>query len=493
MNDVFPKDFLWGGATAANQYEGGWNEGGRGLAKTDVTTGATAQTPRYITYQMPDGTIGKISQRGEKKPETAKFSVVDGYYYPNHVGTDFYHRYKEDIALFAQMGFKIFRMSIAWPRIFPKGIESKPNQEGLDFYHKVFDELKKYNIQPLVTISHYDDPLYIEEELGGWENPEIVNLYEKLCKVLFEEYKEDVAYWLTFNEINAAIMDRFFIKDVSDDLVKAGYIKLHNQLVASAKVVKYAHDHYPQFKMGCMIAGLVTYPLTCDPKDILATQQKVQELFYYPADVQVRGAYPNFAKKVWEKYAINSSLFEKDAETLKQGKVDFFTYSYYSTSCETTHEDVELDGGGNLSMGAKNPYLQYTEWGWSQDPDGLRYSLNDIYDRYLIPIMIVENGLGCIDEIDENNVVHDTYRIEYMKCHIESMAEAIADGVNLIGYTPWGCIDLVSASTGEMRKRYGMIYVDMDDDGLGSLNRYKKDSFHWYKKVISSNGSDLSN
>lgn len=488
----FPENFFWGGATAANQYEGGWNEGGRGPAMTDVTTGATKETPRCVTYVMPDGTPGVCRQMsGKKKPKEARYAVLDGYYYPNHIGTDFYHRYKEDIALFAEMGFKMFRMSISWSRIYPKGIEEEPNPEGLAFYRDVFTELRRYNIEPLVTICHYDTPLYIEEDLGDWHNPDIIALYEKYCHTIFEEYKDLVTYWLTFNEINNAIMLGSFVPNMPKDLLGAGYVKLHNQMVASAKVVKYAHENYPQFKMGCMIAGMVSYPLTCDPKDILATQDKMRNYFYYPGDVMVRGYYPSYAKKTWDSYDLDAAFFEKDAQILREGHVDFYSYSYYMTSCHTTHTDAPKDGAGNLSIGYSNQYLKYSEWGWAVDPDGLRYSLNELWDRYQVPIMVVENGLGALDQLEEDGSVHDPYRIDYMRDHIEAMAEAIRDGVDVIAYTPWGCIDLVSASTGEMRKRYGMIYVDMDDEGKGSLDRYKKDSFYWYKKCIESNGEDL--
>lgn len=487
----FPENFLWGGATAANQYEGGYNEGGRGLSMSDVTTGATKNTSRKRTFISPDGTIGTISNFGGVLPPNAKYAVADGYYYPNHKATDFYHHYKEDIALFAQMGFKIFRMSISWSRIYPNAIEEQPNAQGLSFYHSVFDELHKYGIEPLVTISHYDDPLYIEETLGGWTNPEIIGLYEKYCHTLFEEYKDDVKYWLTFNEINSSIMISSFVPNIPKEYETERYKELHHRFVASAKVVKYAHDHYPQFKIGCMIAGIFNYPLTCDPKDVVATQQRMQDFFWYAGDVQVRGSYGKYAKRSWEKLGIDESFFLKDAQTLLDGKVDFFSYSYYSTSCHTTHTDAKRDGGGNLSLGYYNEYIKYSDWGWGMDPDGLRYSLNEIYNRYEIPIMIVENGLGAIDVLNEDNSVDDDYRIEYLKAHIKAMSEAISDGVELLAYTPWGCIDLVSASTGEMRKRYGFIYVDMDDEGHGTMNRYKKKSFYWYKNVIESNGENL--
>lgn len=486
----FPKDFYWGGATAANQYEGAYNEGGRGLAATDITTGATKNSPRLKTYIMPDGTPGAVNGMIQPIPEGARYAVLDGYYYPNHIASDFYHRYKEDIALFAEMGFKMFRLSIAWPRIYPHANDEMPNKEGLDFYHHVFDELHKYNIEPLVTISHYDDPLTIEEDLGGWQNKNTIELFEKYCHTIFEEYKDDVKYWLTFNEINSTTMISSFVPNYPKHLEAESYKILHNKFVASARVTKYAHENYPEFKIGCMICGLVTYPLTCDPKDVLATQQKMQKFFYYPGDVMVRGAYPNFARKIWRELDLDQTFFDEDKEILKEGKVDFFTYSYYSTSCHTTHAGAKRDGGGNLSLGYCNEYIPYSEWGWGMDPDGLRYSLNELYDRYQVPIMVVENGLGAIDKL-ENGEVHDPYRIDYMRAHVEAMAEAIDDGVDLIAYTPWGCVDLVSASSGEMRKRYGMIYVDIDDEGKGTLNRYRKDSFYWYKKCIASNGENL--
>ena len=491
MSNVFPDGFYWGGATAANQCEGAWNVDGRGPARTDVTTVGTADSPRYITVRMPDGTTTKFSQF-TPVPKEARGVVLDGEYYPNHESIDFYHHYKEDIALFAEMGFKMFRMSISWSRIFPKGIEEEPNQAGLDFYRSVFEELKKYDIEPLVTISHYDTPLYIEEELGGWSNREVIALYDRFTEVLFREYKGLVKYWLTFNEINCALMTLKFIPNMPHAMVQDRYQSLHNQFVASARAVKRAHEVDPDCKVGCMVAGGPSaYPLTCDPKDIIAAQIENQNSFWYSADVQVRGAYPAFAKRMWEHDGVTVEFGEGDEEILRSGTVDFITYSYYMTSCVTTHEDVEMSGKGNLVMGAKNPYLTYSDWGWSIDPDGLRYTLNEIYGRYQIPVMVVENGLGAIDTVEEDGSIHDPYRIDYMREHVRAMGEAIADGVDLIAYTPWGCIDLVSASTGEMHKRYGMIYVDRHDDGTGSFERRRKDSFFWYKKCIESNGEDL--
>ena len=488
----FPKNFLWGGATAANQYEGGWNEGGRGPAMTDFTTGATAETHRLVTYVMPDGTTGSYDgMRGESLPEGAKHAVVDGYLYPNHVGTDFYHHWKEDIALFGELGLKLFRMSISWSRIFPNGDDAEPNREGLEFYRSVFEELHAHGIEPLVTISHYDDPAHLEDGLGGWDTPLAIELYERYARTIMDEYDGLVKYWLTFNELNSTIMMSMFAPQLPKESFAPGFIRLHHKLVASAKVVAYAHEKHPNYVMGCMIAGMVIYPLTCDPADVLAAQQSMQEYFWYTGDVQAKGAYPHYAQRIWNKYGLDAAYFEKDAEVLAAGKVDMFTYSYYATSCMTTHDDVEVAGTGNLSFGARNPYLELSDWGWGSDPAGLRYSLNEIDARYGVPIMVVENGLGALDTLEEDGSVHDPYRIDYLRQHVAAMDAALTDGVQLIGYTPWGIIDVVSASTGEMRKRYGVIYVDMDDEGRGTLNRYKKDSFAWYQRCIASNGEDL--
>lgn len=487
----FPKNFYWGGATAANQYEGGWNEGGRGPALTDYTTGGSAKCNRYLTYIDADGNGQKkrTSIVGTTLPEGAKLACLDDEYYPNHTGADFYHHYKEDIALFKEMGMNMFRLSISWSRIYPTGVEEEPNQEGLAFYRDVFNELKKNGIEPLVTISHYDDPAYIATEIG-WDNPLTIDLYYKFAKTVMDEYSDVVKYWLTFNEINSMLMMAAFVPNMPKEAISLSYIQLHNKFVASAKVVKYAHETYPNFVMGCMIAGLVNYPYTCDPKDVILCQQKMQDYFWYCGDVQARGGYPASAKRVWAKYDLDPSFFNKDAELLKEGKVDIFTFSYYNTTCVTSHKDVAKDGVGNISMGAKNPYIQYSDWGWGLDPDGLRYILNEIEDRYSLPIMIVENGLGAYDKLEEDGKVHDPYRIEYFKYHIQAMDQAISDGVNLIAYTPWGIVDLVSASTGEMAKRYGVIYVDFDDEGKGTLKRYKKDSFDYYANVIKTNGEE---
>ena len=487
----FPENFLWGGATAANQCEGGYNEGSKGLANSDVQTAGSVNEPRYVTYIDKDGNPGKTTGFFANIPEGAHKAVLDGYYYPYHEAIDFYHRYKEDIALFAEMGFKVFRMGMAWTRIYPNGDEEKPNKEGLQFYHDVFAELKKYNIEPLVTIFHYDLPLHLEETYGGWNNRRLIEFYDKYTETIFNEYKDEVKYWLTINEINSLIMIPGLFPGYPKALIKKDYQQLHYQMVASARAVRRGHKINPDFMIGCMIAGApACYALTSDPLDQIARQEHDQEVFYYTADTMVFGEYPYFAKRIWKKYDLSLDITEEDKKDLKEGTVDMITCSCYGSSCITTHE-VKETAGGNLNMGPKNPYLKYTDWGWSIDPHTLRYALNEYYGRYHKPIMIVENGIGTNDILESDGTIHDPYRIDYTRASVNSMAEAIADGVNLIGYTSWGCIDLVSASTGEMKKRYGFIYVDKNNDGSGSLKRYRKDSFYWYKHCIETNGEEV--
>lgn len=466
----FPNGFLWGGATAANQYEGGWNEGGRGPALTDVTTGGTVNSPRMITWIDKYGSPHASPSHGFILPEGASYAVLEDYYYPNHKGTDFYHHYKEDIALFAEMGFKVFRMSISWSRLYPNGIEEKPNQEGIEFYRNVFEELKAHGIEPLVTIWHFDTPLYLEEQMGGWTNRELIDLYVRFAKTCFEEYKGLVKYWLTFNEINNTIMFLDMEGEVEEERYTEAYQILHNEFVASAKAVQIGHE--------------------IDPDNMLAFQRAWEKNIFYCGDVQCKGEYPIFAKRLWNEHDVHLDITEEDLKILKKGTVDYYTFSYYMSNAVTTHKTDEK-AGGNGVMGARNPYLEYSDWGWALDPKGLRYFLEVVHDRYHKPLMIVENGLGAYDTVEEDGSIHDPFRIDYYRAHIQEMDKAIEEGVNLIGYTTWGCIDLVSAGTGEMRKRYGFIYVDMDDEGKGTMKRTPKDSFYWYKKVIATNGEDL--
>jgi len=472
-------DFLWGGATAANQFEGAWDVDGKGPSTSDMCTNGSHKTPKRITRQIEEGTL-----------------------YPSHEAIDFYHHYKEDIALFAEMGFKTFRLSIAWTRIFPTGMEEKPNEAGLAFYDRVFDECLKYGIEPLVTISHYEMPFALTETFNGWAGRECIDLFVRYCEVLFERYKDKVKYWLTFNEINGGTMPMGnflslgILNEGTSELInqvdnqQLRYQALHHQLVASAKVVKIAHENYPQFQMGNMICFITMYPFSCNPDDILETQKNMQMTNWFCSDIQVRGTYPYYAKRFFEENNIIIKMEDDDVEVLKGGCVDFYTFSYYMSNCVAKNPTSE-QVSGNVMGGLKNPYLKASDWGWQIDPKGLRYTLNEIYARYEIPLMVVENGLGAYDKIEEDGSINDDYRIDYLKEHIEQMKEAVADGVDLMGYTPWGCIDLVSASTGEMAKRYGFIYVEKYDDGTGTLARRKKKSFDWYKKLIASNGENL--
>lgn len=485
----FPKNFLWGGATAANQCEGAWNIDGKGPTLSDFQTAGTVTEPRYATYRTLEGEVGK-AYMFQGIPEGAKYEVIEGFHYPYHEGINFYHNYKEDIKLFAEMGFKLFRMSISWARIFPNGMDQTPNEKGIAFYRNVFLELKKYGIEPLVTIFHYDLPLHLEEVYGGWSNRELIHLFDRYTEVIFNEYKGLVKYWLTFNEINATLLMHHFIPNYSNQMKKRAYQEVHNQFLASARAVNRAHKIDSSYQVGCMLAGTCSYPLTCAPDDVLETQKKWQDDFYYCCDTMVRGEYPYFAQRIWKEHGIELEITDQDRMDLKAGTVDLVTFSYYASGCTTVNSDAEK-ATGNFSMGAKNPYLKYSEWGWSLDPQGLRYFLNELYGRYQLPLMVVENGLGAIDKLEEDGRVHDPYRIEYLREHVKAMSAALQDGVNLIGYTSWGCIDLVSASTGEMKKRYGYIYVDRNNDGSGTMKRYKKDSFYWYKQVIESNGENL--
>ena len=476
----FPENFLWGGAVAAHQCEGGWNEHGKGIGVPDIITNGSHTVPRRVDSSLD--------------PEL---------FYPTHEAIDFYHHYEEDIALFAEMGFKVFRLSINWTRIFPTGEEEKANEKGLAYYDKVFDCCRKHHIEPLVTISHYELPYALVEKYNGWADRRLIDFYMNYCKVIFERYKDKVKYWLTFNEINCGTLftgTTIAISTVqgytgpsleAPVTMQTRYQALHHQFVASARAVNYAHENYPQFKMGNMIAFLPDYPYTCNPDDVLAVQSHMRMVNWFCSDVQVRGSYPSYSRRFFAENNVEIKMEPGDLEELKKGTVDFYTFSYYMTFCVSTDPSVEC-AAGNLLGGAKNPYLKASDWGWQIDPKGLRWTLNEIYDRYQIPLMVVENGLGAHDVKAEDGKIHDEYRIDYLRQHIEQMGEAIADGVDLIGYTPWGCIDLVSLSTGEMAKRYGFIYVNKFDDGTGDLRRERKDSFYWYQKVIATNGSDLS-
>ncbi|AKU27437.1 Aryl-phospho-beta-D-glucosidase BglH [Geobacillus stearothermophilus] len=476
-NEAFPTNFLWGGATAANQIEGGFGEGNKGVSIADVLPG------------------GKMRQQLLRE-KGLQFAIdKEKYTYPNHEAIDFYHRYKEDIALFAEMGFKAFRLSIAWTRIFPNGIELEPNEEGLAFYDRVFDELHKYGIEPVVTISHYEMPLHLAKEYGGWRSRELVTLFERYAKVIFQRYKDKVKYWLTFNEINGALhfplMSMGFVPESEETKYQELFQAFHHQFVASSLAVKACCEIIPDAKIGCMILAAPVYPYDCNPENVMHALEEERLLNFFCADVQVRGEYPSFMKRVFDERGVKLDIRDGDLELIKKHTVDYIGLSYYmSVTQKKDKMDDELIPG-SVFDGVKNPFLKASDWGWEIDPIGLRIILNRLYDRYRVPLFIVENGLGAHDKVEEDGSIHDDYRIDYLRRHIEAAREAIADGVELIGYLVWGCIDLVSASTGEFSKRYGLIYVDKHDDGSGTLERRKKKSFDWYQNVIATNGEEL--
>jgi 6-phospho-beta-glucosidase len=492
----FDKNFLWGGATAANQYEGGFDADGKGLSTADVITAGSFQTPRHVTWKNPTtGETGytdfKVGGPDRIVPEGAVPAVLDGEYYPSHVATDFYHHYKEDIEYMAEMDFKTFRMSINWSRIFPNGDDDQPNEAGLEFYDHVFDELNKHNIEPLVTISHYETPLNLAIKYNGWASRDLIDFYVKYATTLFKRYTGKVKYWLTFNEINCMDMMPFMGGGLIDGSEQNRAQGAHNQLVASALTVKVGHEINPDFKIGQMLAYSQLYGLTPDPADQLEALQKMDDVLFY-SDVQTGGHYPAKRLAQYKRDGVVLDDKPEDYDLLAKYSADFLSFSCYTSNTVTTHP-VKEQGGGNMTMGLSNPYLKDSDWGWPTDPYVLRMALNTLYNRYRKPLWIVENGLGAVDEVTADGKIHDDYRIEYLRENINSMRDAVTlDGVELMGYTSWGCIDLVSAGTGEMKKRYGYVYVDQDDEGHGSLERTPKDSFYWYKKVIATNGEDLS-
>ena len=475
-----PKNFLWGGATAANQYEGGWKEGKKGDSLSDHLSGGSKTIRRRFTPVI--------------EPDVC---------YPSREATDFYHHYQEDIALFAEMGMKAFRLSITWSRIFPNGDEQEPNEEGLAFYDRVFDECRKYGIEPIVTLMHFDMPYHLLKRYGGFTDRKVIDFFVHYAQTVFKRYRGKVRYWITFNEINFACipMGNLEVLGIYDERTsdytqpyddpQRRYQALHHVFLASARAVKAAHAIDPSMKVGCMIAHVTLYPYTCHPDDMLYVQQQDHLFNDFCADVQVRGEYPYYIRSYFEQQGISVKMEEADRSILKEGCVDYYTFSYYMTNCMTLGKGEQEITSGNLLEGVRNPYLEASEWGWQIDPVGLRYTLNKLYDRYGIPLMIVENGFGASDVVQEDGQIHDTNRIDYLRAHIAEMEKAIREGVPLIGYLLWAPIDIISSSTGEMKKRYGLIYVDKQDDGSGTLARMKKDSFYWYQKVIATNGDTL--
>ncbi|WP_086350612.1 glycoside hydrolase family 1 protein [Candidatus Enterococcus clewellii] len=482
----FPEGFLWGGATAANQIEGGYDQGGKGLSVSDVYTFDSSLPKEQWTDQWHMMTHAQVKEA--MNPQSTK-------YYPKRHGNDFYHHFREDIRLFAEMGFKCYRMSIAWTRIFPNGDETQPNEAGLKFYDEVFDECLKYGIEPMVSLSHYEMPLYLATEYGGWPNRKLIDFYLNFATTVFERYKEKVTYWLTFNEINCVKHHPYVSIGVVEEnhlnIEQAKYQGAHHQFVASALATKACHEINPEAKVGCMISYQLLIPYSCDPDDVQKTVESQRTSLFF-SDVQARGYYPAYTKRMLEEKGVTLQVERGDEEIMREYPVDFVSFSYYMSSAVSAHpEKLEGAVGNLITGGIKNPYLPSSDWGWQIDPKGLRIALNQLYDRYQKPLFIAENGLGAVDVVKEDGTIDDAYRIEYLKLHIEQMKEAIHDGVELFGYTPWGCIDIVSASTSQMSKRYGFIYVDQDDEGHGTKERHKKKSFDWYKQVIASNGETL--
>ena len=481
----FSDDFLWGGATAANQIEGAYLEGGKGLSTSD-----------FAAYKDPyeKGKVNNFTFDVSSAELTRYKEQPDEFDFPKRRGIDFYHRYEEDIALFAEMGFKVFRLSISWARIFPTGLEDKPNEEGLAFYDNVFDECAKYGIEPLVTMSHYEMPITLTEKYNGWMSRELVPLFEKYARAILERYKNKVKYWITFNEMNMNLNSLYtgagILEDLVDHKLQAAYQASHHQFIASALTVKAAKEIIPNVQIGCMINQIEAYAKTTKPEDQLQAVKSNQLNMFYP-DVQARGEYPTYMVKYFADNDIKLDIEEQDEQILKEGIVDYVAISYYMSHVAEAREDA-AELAGTFDSPIKNEHLELSQWDWPIDPMGLRISLIKLYDRYQKPLFVCENGLGARDTLTPDKEIHDDYRIDYLKQHIEQMKEAVKEGVDLMGYTPWGCIDLISCGTSQMSKRYGLIYVDQDDRGNGSLNRYKKDSFYWYKKVIATNGEDLS-
>ncbi len=465
----FPKGFLWGGAIAANQCEGAYLEDGKGLSIQDV---------------MPKGVMGPVTE--EPTPDNLKL-----------IGIDFYHRYQEDIQLMAEMGFKVLRLSIAWSRIFPLGDEEMPNEAGLAFYDRVFDTCHKYGIEPLVTLSHYETPLHLAKHYDGWRNRKLIQFFVRYCETVFKRYKGKVKYWITFNEINAVqhfpLMGAGIWTPREELTPQDIYQTAHHEFVASALAVKLLHEIIPGAQMGCMVLGALNYPMTPHPEDMIAMMERDRDCMFF-ADVQARGYYPAYIKKLWEREGIKVAMEPGDEEILRN-TVDYISFSYYMSKCTAADPSLYKKGKGNLTSGVSNPYLKESEWGWQIDPAGLRYTLNYFYDRYQKPLFIAENGLGATDRPvalpDGTLTVEDDYRIAYIKDHLKEVSKALEDGADVMGYAAWGCIDVVSASTAQMKKRYGFIYVDRNEDGTGTLNRYKKKSACWYRKVIGTNGESL--
>lgn len=487
MNKQFPADFMWGGALSASQAEGAYNEDGKGLNTQDL---------RYFDSAW-DAALRQKMRNVNMTSETFKKAITTSgnlQFYPLRHGNDMYHRYEEDLDLFKEMGMKVFRTSISWSRIFPKGDEPEPNEDGLVFYEKLFEGCKRRGIKVFATILHYDTPVHLVTTYGGWKSRKMIDFYLNYAKALYERFGGLVDYWLPFNEINCSRFNPYngcsIIKDQEADYDSTIFQCTHHQLLANALAVKLGHSLIPGSMIGGMIARFTTYPATCNPNDVLQALIEENQKNYFYTDVMAKGKYPGYMERFFLDSGIQFQREPGDALILSENVVDFLSMSYYMSMITSIDKEYEVTSG-NLVSGFKNPYLESTDWGWQIDPVGLRISLNAMYDRYNLPLFITENGLGAVDVLEKNGKVHDNYRISYLRKHVEQMKESIRDGVDLRGYMMWGIEDVVSCGTLEMKKRYGVIYVDLDDDGEGTGNRFKKDSFWWYKKCIESNGEDL--
>lgn len=474
FSSQFPSDFLWGAALAANQCEGAWREDGKGISIADV---------------VPKGSFNVTKEQIE-----AALADQDDKKYPKRWGIDFYHTFREDLALLAELGLKCLRVSIAWTRIFPTGEETEPNEAGLKFYDELFDCMRAHGMEPMVSIAHYEMPLHLVQKYNGWEDRRTIDFFLRYCEVILKRYASKVKYWIDFSQINYSIGEGYCslgILEETDNPLQARYQALHHQFLAGAKLRKLAHEIRPDIMVGCMSGDATAYPLTCHPDDALEALQQNQ-LYFFATDVQIWGYYPPFMARYFQEHNIKIKMEEGDEALLRAYTADFHSFSYYFTrtvKAKSEQEEKEVIAGLVESQG--NPYLESSDWGWPMDPVGLRIALNQYADRYHIPTFITENGIGTIDVLEADGSVHDTAHISYLKAHIEQMKLAIGDGVEILGFLQWGPIDIVSASSSEMRKRYGFIYVDLDDEGNGTGKRIRKDSFAWYQNVIESNGEIL--
>ena len=486
MKNGFPETFLWGGAIAASQADGAWQEGGKGINTQDLRYFDSSWSREKRNEMRNINMTSEIFEKALKDQDIT--------HYPFRWGIDFYHKYKEDLALFEELGMKIFRTSICWSRIYPNGDDQEPNQEGLNFYKNLFTECHKRGMKVFATILHYDTPIHLILHYGGWKNRKMIDFYVRYATTLFEELGDLVDYWLPFNEINCSKFNPYngcsLIRDQEKDYESAIFQCAHHQLVANALVVKKANEILDHPMVGGMIARFTTYPATCRPEDVMQGILDEDYKNYFYTDVMARGGYPGYTKRMFEQNNIHIQKEPEDDEILASNRVNFLAFSYYMSMVASTDPNYEK-AGGNLVSGNRNPYLKMSDWGWQIDPIGLRISLNEMYDRYQLPIFIAENGIGAYDKLEEDGKIHDPYRIDYLREHVKQMKEAIHDGVELIGYTMWGIIDIISCGTIEMSKRYGVIYVDRDEEGKGSNKRYRKDSFYWYRKCIASCGEEL--